>query len=176
MPDPEKVVSNVSVAPAPTTDQLYSQYGQMVLRRARAMLGDEQAARDAAQEIFVKVLQAMAAFRAEASPVTWLYRTTTNHCLNLLRDGRRRSQALDAMSFFASDEREPGLDERLTLHAVLAGVAEPLREIAVYYYLDQMSHDEIAQLIGVSRRTVGNRLVEFHTAAKLAAKARRMCP
>jgi RNA polymerase sigma-70 factor (ECF subfamily) len=140
------------------------------------MLGDEQAARDASQEIFVKVLQSMSAFRAEASPVTWLYRSTTNHCLNLIRDGRRRSQALDALAFTSSDEREPGLDERLTLHAVLAGVPEVLREIAVYYYLDQMSHDEIAQLIGVSRRTVGNRLVEFHAAAKLVAKARRICP
>ena len=75
-----------------------------------------------------------------------------------------------------SVESEAGLEERLTLHAVLAGVAEPLREIAVYYYLDQMSHEEIARLLGVSRRTVGNRLVEFHAAAKLAAQARRICP
>jgi RNA polymerase sigma-70 factor (ECF subfamily) len=140
------------------------------------MLGDEHAARDAAQEIFVKVLQSISLFRAEASPVTWLYRATTNHCLNLLRDGRRRNQALETMAFVAEDEREAGLDERLTLHAVLAGVPDTLREIAVYYYLDQMSHDEIAQLIGVSRRTVGNRLVEFHAAAKLVARARRMCP
>ena len=161
------------MAPALTTHQLYAQYGPMVLRRARAMLSDEHAARDAAQEIFLKVLESMAQFRAESSPVTWLYRATTNHCLNLLRDGARRNRALDALAFVSSDEAEAGLDERLTLNAVLAQVPEPLREIAVYYYLDQMSHDEIAQLIGVSRRTVGNRLVEFHAACKVAARQSR---
>ena len=165
------------MAPAPTTDQLYALYGAMVLRRARAMLSDEHAARDVAQEVFLKVLESLSDFRRESSPVTWLYRATTNRCLNLLRDGARQSRALDALALAAPDEAEAGLDERLTLRAVLAEVPEALREIAVYYYLDQMSHEEIAQLLGVSRRTVGNRLVEFHAAAKVAARqARRMCP
>jgi RNA polymerase sigma-70 factor (ECF subfamily) len=141
----------------------------MVLRRARAMLGDEQAARDATQEIFVKVLGAWADFRADSSPVTWLYRATTNHCLNTLRDGARRSAALDQLTHAVVGHAPAGLDERLTLRAVLDRVPGPLREIAVYYYLDQLSHDEIAKLTGVSRRTVGNRLVEFHAAARVAA-------
>ena len=40
--------------------------------------------------------------------------------------------------------------------------------IAVYYYVDGMSHDEIAGIIGCSRRTVGNRLEALHTAAAAA--------
>ncbi|MBL8953653.1 MAG: sigma-70 family RNA polymerase sigma factor [Myxococcaceae bacterium] len=167
------------MTPPPSVEELYSQYGPMVLRRARAMLGDEQAARDATQEIFLKVFSAWAAFRADSSPVTWLYRATTNHCLNLLRNGARHSAALDLLGrtlvghtlvgHTAGGHTSVGLDERLTLRAVLDRVPAPLREIAVYYYLDQLSHDEIAKLTGVSRRTVGNRLVEFHAAARDAA-------
>jgi RNA polymerase sigma-70 factor (ECF subfamily) len=156
-------------------EELYDLYGPMVLRRARAMLGDEQASRDAAQEIFLRALGAWAEFRAESSPVTWLYRATTNHCLNLLRDGARRSAALDDLGCVSPLEVPAGLDERITLRAVLDRVPAQLREIAVYYYLDQMSHAEIAELCKVSRRTVGNRLVEFHAAAKLAARDRRLC-
>jgi RNA polymerase sigma-70 factor (ECF subfamily) len=141
----------------------------MVLRRARAMLGDEQAARDATQEIFLKVLGSWADFRADSSPVTWLYRATTNHCLNTLRNGARHTAALDQLTHAFVGHQPAGLDERLTLRAVLDRVPAPLREIAVYYYLDQLSHDEIAKLTGVSRRTVGNRLVEFHAAARDAA-------
>jgi RNA polymerase sigma-70 factor (ECF subfamily) len=148
----------------------------MVLRRARAMLGDEQAARDATQEIFVKVLAAWADFRADSSPVTWLYRATTNHCLNALRDGARHSAALDQLTHAAVSHAPAGLDERLTLRAVLERVPGSLREIAVYYYLDQLSHEEIAKLTGVSRRTVGNRLVEFHAAARDAAgRLKKVC-
>ena len=51
---------------------------------------------------------------------------------------------------------------------VLGGVLNP-SDTSWHYYLDQMSHDEIARLTGLSRRTIGNRLVEFHTAARLAA-------
>jgi RNA polymerase sigma factor (sigma-70 family) len=166
------LVSKGSVTSAPSCEELYAQYGAMVLRRARAMLGEEQAARDATQEIFVKVLRSWDEFRAEASPVTWLYRATTNLCLNALRDGARHTAALDQLTHAASDHVNARLDDRLTLRAVLDRVPTPLREIAVYYYLDQLSHDEIARLTGTSRRTVGNRLVEFHAAARLAAGQR----
>ena len=65
----------------PPTQVLFSQYGGMVLRRARALLGDEQAARDAAQEVFLQVLRSEAAFRSESSPVSWVFRITSNVCL-----------------------------------------------------------------------------------------------
>jgi len=162
------------VTNAPSCEELYSQYGAMVLRRARAMLGDEQSARDATQEIFVRVLGAWSEFRADSSPVTWLYRATTNHCLNALRDGARHTAALDQLTHAVVGHAAAGLDERLTLRAVLDRVPTALREIAVYYYLDQLSHEEIARLTGTSRRTVGNRLVEFHQAATLALSSRKV--
>ena len=171
MPVFEPLVSKGPVTHAPSVEELYERYGAMVLRRARAMLGDEQAARDATQEIFTRVLAAWADFRADASPVTWLYRATTNHCLNALRDTARHSAAIDLLGHAAIGHSPAGLDDRLTLRAVLARVPSPLREIAVYYYLDQLSHDEIARITGTSRRTVGNRLVEFHAAARDAALA-----
>lgn len=152
----------------PAAADLYQRYGALVLRRARALLGEEHAARDATHDVFVKVLSSLEDFRHEASPVTWLYRATTNHCLNLLRDQSRRGRVVPLL------RADPlpasvSLDERLSLSTVLARVPDELREIAVYYYLDQMSHEEIARLTGLSRRTIGNRLVEFHAAAKLAA-------
>lgn len=151
----------------PEASELYQRYGALVLRRARALLNDESAARDATHDVFVKVLSALEAFRHEASPVTWLYRATTNHCLNLLRSRGRQRRVVPLLRAEAAPEVT--LDEKLSLTTVLARVPDALREIAVYFYLDQMSHDEIARLTGLSRRTVGNRLVEFHTAARLAA-------
>ena len=170
MPEFRGVVSNSRLSANPATaGELYRVYGPLVLRRARAMLGDENAARDAAHDVFVKVLGALAAFRNEASPVTWLYRATTNHCLNVLRTKLRRPEEEQQEEQDALAEESLSVTDRLTLTTVLARVPEHLREIAVYYYLDQMSHEEIAGLMGLSRRTVGNRLVEFHTAARFAA-------
>ncbi|MCU0700009.1 MAG: sigma-70 family RNA polymerase sigma factor [Myxococcaceae bacterium] len=152
----------------PAASDLYQRYGVLVLRRARALLSDEQAARDATHDVFVKVLSALEDFRQESSPVTWLYRATTNHCLNVLRTQSRQGRVIPLLR--ADTHQTPvSLDARLSLSTVLARVPDDLREIAVYYYLDQMSHEEIARVTGLSRRTIGNRLVEFHAAARLAA-------
>ncbi len=164
------MVSNCPLsANPPTAAELYRVYGPLVLRRARAMLVDENAARDAAHDVFVKVLASLTEFRNEASPVTWLYRATTNHCLNVLRAKLRRPEVQQHDDHDALALETLSMTDRLSLTRVLARVPEHLRELAIYYYLDQMSHEEIAGLMGLSRRTVGNRLVEFHAVARLAA-------
>ena len=67
----------------------------------------------------------------------------------------------------AAPSAEAGVDMARILHRV----PEHLREIAVYYYVDQMNQDEIAALVGVSRRTIGNRREEFRVAALGGAAA-----
>ncbi len=154
-------------------EDLYRRYGPMVLRRARAILGDESAARDAMQDVFVQAIRSQGDFRNEASPVTWLYRITTNHCLNRIRDAARRRELL-ALHTSAEERVDAGPEARVAIADLLRRVPEELREIAVYYHVDQMNQDEIAELVGVSRRTVGNRLEEFRsTAAALAESKRR---
>jgi RNA polymerase sigma-70 factor (ECF subfamily) len=151
----------------PEVDELYRRYGSLVLRRARAILGDAADAQDALQEIFMTVLGSWGDFRAEASPVTWLYRTTTNHCLNRLRDEKRRGE-LRKLHLVEDAPSRASAEDRATLASVLRRVPDELREIAVYYYVDEMSQDEIAALLNVARRTVGNRLEAFRAAARAA--------
>jgi RNA polymerase sigma factor (sigma-70 family) len=47
------------------------------------------------------------------------------------------------------------------LFEILSRVPEELQDIAVYFFLDELTYDEIGRLIGVSRRTVSNRLAAF---------------
>jgi RNA polymerase sigma-70 factor (ECF subfamily) len=164
--------------PCDWTEQLYRRYGTVVYRRARALLGSDHAAWDAVQEVFMRAARSESQFRHASSPTTWLYRITTNYCFNVLRDNRRRHALLadassaslshSAHAFTIAAASFPEL--RVNLARVLDQVPQELCEIAVYYYVDRMSQDEIATLIGTSRKTVGNRLREFHRqAAKLTA-------
>src|SRR5687768_3976817 len=70
--------------------ELYTRYGATVKARCRYLLRDDEAARDATQEVFVKVMRAIETFRSEASPLTWILRITTNHCLNVIAADRAR--------------------------------------------------------------------------------------
>jgi RNA polymerase sigma-70 factor (ECF subfamily) len=145
-------------------DALYRKYGKMVFRRARALLGDTQGAHDAVQDIFLRAMNARAEFEHAASPVAWLCKITTNHCLNRLRDADRRRVLLEVHRPATDEVGPPSAESHLAVGDILRRLPAALAEIGVYYYIDQMNQDEIAELLGVSRRTVGNRLDEFRAA------------
>jgi RNA polymerase sigma-70 factor, ECF subfamily len=147
----------------------YRRYGGVVLRRARRLLGSDEAAQDACQEVFIRLLRARPNF-AQASPVTWLYRVTTNLCLNVMRAERRRRRGERSAPVLSA----PAPQQSLAL--LLQGIAEHLHELAIYYYLDQMSQDEIALVLGVSQRTVSSRLREFRGALERAWDLRGASP
>jgi len=122
------------------------------------------------QEVFVRVIAAMGEFRGQSQPSTWLYRITTNLCLNRIRDSKRRR---DRLAEAADDGREPMApappptpEARSTLSALLARVSEELAQVAVFYYVDDMDQAEIAAVLGVSRRTIGYRLDRFREEAQ----------
>jgi RNA polymerase sigma-70 factor (ECF subfamily) len=94
----------------PAIEELYARYGAMVRRRARAILGEEQSALDAMQEVFVRALSERESYRGDASPVTWLYRITTNLCLNRVRDRARQRHRRFALAQRHRKEREHGGD------------------------------------------------------------------
>ena len=138
-------------------DTLFRRYGPMVYRRALQILGDHGSAEEATQEVFIRAMKAKDRFVAEARPSTWLYRITTNYCLNRIRDSKRRRELLDerkAEVTPVSVARDP---QKMTLLRGLLHEAEPQQaKAAVAVFIDGMSHAEAAKVLGVSRRTVGN--------------------
>ena len=151
----------------------YERYGRVVVGRARVLLGDSDAANDVLQEVLMRVMSAEAHILEEPSPTGWLYRVTTNLCLNRLRDERRRNQLLEARG--RETDALPvvlaGPETRALVRQILSRMPEEMQEVALYRYVDEMTHDEIAALTGVSPRTVGNRLNELES--KMAMVARR---
>ncbi len=148
--------------------ELFQAHGPAVLRRALRLLGNAADAEEAAQEIFIRALRGAQAFEGRAQATTWLYRITTNHCLNLIRDRARRTQLDETRLPDPQDEsrdlRAPA-DQIALLRRVLAQADAREAQAAVYVYVDGASHEEAAELLGVSKRTVGNLLERFREAA-----------
>jgi RNA polymerase sigma-70 factor (ECF subfamily) len=141
-------------------ERLYARYSRSVYWRARELLGDDEAARDAAQEVFMRVMRAGGNVPAEPTPTAWLHCVTTNLCLNQLRD-RNRRRGLLSVGYAPETSVTPYGESRATVLQILQRVPEELQDVAVYFFLDELTYDEIARLIGVSKRTVSNRLSTF---------------
>lgn len=148
-----------SIRELPDAAALYREYGAAVFRRAFQLLGSREDAEEAMHDVFTNVFRSAGGFRGESEVMTWLYRATTNLCLNRLRDGRRRAELTTAHWAPLRADREPSRADRLALvRQLLARMPEELATVVAYHYVDEMTHGEIAQVIGCSRRHVGDLL------------------
>ena len=138
----------------------YTQFGPMVLRRCRNLLKDEDAAVDAMQDTFVKLLRYSDRLENEA-PVSLLYRMATNVCLNRIRSaGRKREDSNDELLQRIACAEVP--EERFVaanlMSRLFAKHQESTRTIAVLHLLDGMTLQEVADEVGMSVSGVRKRL------------------
>ncbi len=125
------------------------------------MLGDKEAARDATQEVFGKLMRDARKLESRDTALPWIYRVATNHCLNLRRNaGRRGEEALPEIEM-AAPETPDAVPERQLVQRVLARFDAKTQAVAVGVFVDGMEHEEVAQALGISRRTVARKLERF---------------
>jgi RNA polymerase sigma-70 factor (ECF subfamily) len=151
---------------------LYERYAPMVYRRILRFFSPSEA-EEIVQDIFLLVLEGLEHFRGEAQPSTWLYRVTTNHCLNRLRQNRRRRHLLEEQrsSLWYVNGHAPAQESTVFLGQLWHRLTDELALVGIYYYVDGLTHEQIAELVGVSRRTVGNRIQEIEQLARQACSS-----
>lgn len=134
----------------------------------RSMLGDDAAADDAAQDVFLKTYRALKGFRGDAKLSTWLYRVATNRCLDLVRSqGRAKTQSLDALledegarveALIAREGPErPAADADLVAR-VLAALPETYRSILTLREVNGLTYDELCETLDCTLDAVKARL------------------
>jgi RNA polymerase sigma factor (sigma-70 family) len=96
-------------------------------------------------------------FRGASTMSTYLYSAVTYACLNRVRDRDNRLRLLrEHGPATLAPVSQPDGERMAALRSVLARLPEPLAQVAVYYYMDELTHDDIARILGCSRRHVGN--------------------
>lgn len=154
--------------------ELYRRYGPTIYARCRRLLRDDVAAEDATQEVFMRVLRHLASAPDDTAALAWIYRISTNYCLNQLRDRARQAEPVEVLPEQPTEHPEPPMLDRDLAMRLLARAPEHLRAPAVLYYVDGLEQTQVAELLGISRRTVINRLAEFgERARKFAARDER---
>lgn len=141
--------------------ELYRLHGPVVYRRCLRLLRNPEAARDATQEVFLRLVREARHLLDRQDLAPWLYRVATNHCLNLRRDARLRGeQALEDAAEPSSDQRIGHLDAIL-VKRLLARFDDVTQFVAVAVLVDERDHEEVAAALGLSRRTMARKLDRF---------------
>ncbi len=148
--------------------EAYARYGRALVRKAERMLRNKDDARDVVQSLFVDMLEG----REIPGDLPYLYRAVTNRCLTLLRDAANRARLLAAHDDALAPARTRPGDAALTMDLLVKLVAtldDDHAQVLAYRFLDDMTHEEIAEMTGLSRKTIGKRLDAIAAAASRVA-------
>jgi RNA polymerase sigma-70 factor, ECF subfamily len=147
--------------------ELYRAHGGAIYARCRRILGDHQTAQDATQETFIRVFRHIDRLPDPREVLRWIYRIATNYCLNEIRGRKLRPEPMERVPerLPAGAPDDPIADRQL-VQRIVHHVPEKLRTVAWLYHIDGMEQAEVAAILGISRRTVVNRLGEFQDKAR----------
>ena len=144
--------------PASDPQAAYRAYGPALVRKAQRILRDRDDAVDVVHAMFVELIPKW----SEAVNLPYLYRAVTNRCLNALRDRATRARLLAREAAAAAPVGRVRLEDEVVGVGLIAALADRLDqghcEVLVARFVDDMTQDEIAAHLGLSRKTIGKRL------------------
>jgi RNA polymerase sigma-70 factor, ECF subfamily len=171
---------------------LIAQYQQPVYNLVYRIVNDAADASDTTQEVFLKVFRGVKSFNGRSSLKTWIYRIAVHEASNRKRwwfRHKSRERSIEPLPNEQSGEHAPCLKDtlrdgsaspfdelareelRARVEHELSQIDEPFRTTVVLRDIEELSYDEIAEVLQVSLGTVKSRLMRGREALK-----RRLLP
>lgn len=154
----EKPVGTSQTALREWVEKVYDEHGQRLYRYALMILASHEAAQDAVQEAFTKLLRRRRGEPDLANLAAYLHTAVRNECYSQLRRRRREPQASQDPAFLEALE-PTGHDEteRLGLERALGALSPEQREVVHLKVYEGWTFQEIADALGQSINTVASR-------------------
>jgi RNA polymerase sigma-70 factor (ECF subfamily) len=170
----EDLMARIAKGDEDAFEILVNRHQTSVLNLIYRFTGDRTQAKDLAQEVFIKVWQAAGSYEPKAKFTTWIYRITTNLCINELKSSRRKRW----FSFRGSDEgSENTIEETLSddspspedtllarersrqINEAFQSLPENQRTALILKRYDDLCYEEIARILDCSVTAVESLLV-----------------
>jgi RNA polymerase sigma-70 factor (ECF subfamily) len=184
--DPEaeaQLVERLKAGEEAAYELLLAHFQQPVYSLVQRLIDDTSEASDVTQDVFLKVFRNIGSFRGQSSLKTWVYRISVNEAHNRRRwFGRHRRAEIELESDEASkswlehlsdQSKTPyelvlNLERREAIERALAGMSPAFREAVVLRDLENLSYEEIADVLDISIGTVKSRILRGREAMRKA--------
>jgi len=124
-------------------EQIFDRYQRKVLLTAWRILGNREDARDAAQEVFLRVYKYLGRFRSDQDFAAWLYRIIVNVC----RDHARKRGRRDQFTSYEAEHRQGSFDSIASSEDVEASLLRSQQQTMIAKALDSLSVKERAAIV-----------------------------
>ncbi|MBR1711171.1 MAG: sigma-70 family RNA polymerase sigma factor [Clostridia bacterium] len=139
-------------------ENMVTRYQLPLLRLCFAYLHDEELAKDAVQETFIKAFRSLDTFRESASEKTWLTRIAINTCKDMRRTSWFRHVDRTITPDMLPEPTAPVEPEDESLTIEIMKLPAKLKEVALLCWFQEMTYSEAAETLGISLQAVGSRL------------------
>ncbi len=153
---------------------LYRRYAGKVFAKCISMLADEGQARDATQDIFIKVLLNLAKFTEQSSFSTWVYSITYNYCIDMIRKKKKMPLLFTEDVGKVSRETNEELPDSVLLEMKqerLEKVIDRLppgdKAILMMKYIDDMQIKEIGDVLGKTESAIKMQIMRAKQRAQI---------
>jgi RNA polymerase sigma-70 factor (ECF subfamily) len=171
VPGDEELILRIAGAEQDAVRVLYARYGRLVFSIALHVLGDEPAAEEVTQDVFLRVWEKAGTYDpGKSRPATWLSRIARNRAIDMLREARARGEHLKAVQDELSEDPgrgSPGPAESMELSGqreqvreAVAALPESQRRALTLAFFQGLTHREIAERLGEPLGTVKTRIRE----------------
>lgn len=143
---------------------LMEEYGDMVIRLAFTYVKQKQLAEDISQEVFISCYKNIDKFQNKATYKTWIYRITVNKCKDVLRSWSFKNLFYNhfisslLMKGLSTETKMIAKEEKGIIFEKVLTLPIKLREVIILHYYEDLSINEIAELISLNSNTVKTRL------------------
>ena len=177
----DELISLVRKGDKASFEKLVLENQKKVYNLALRMVGNEEDAFDMSQEAFIKAYNSIAFFRGDSKFSVWLFRLTTNVCLDFLRSEGRKPH--NSLSFIGEDNEEKEIeipDDRFSPETIvektelreavnkgLLSLPKDYRAVLLLREIDGLSYEEIAEALSLEVGTVKSRI--FRARKRLCA-------
>ena len=151
--------------------ELVERYSPRLRYFLRKLLASADQAEDALQDVWLDVFRHLPRLADPQALRAWLYRIARDRAFARLRKARRIEQPLDEAGIVdqaAAEENDFSPEDAARIHAALDELPPEQREVLVLRFLEEMSYEEIARVVGCQLGTVRSRIHYGKRALKIA--------
>jgi len=130
-------------------EQLYYRYNDVIYRSAYLTLYSAEDAKDAVQNVFIRVYKSIGKFNFNAQFKTYLYRILMNVCIDI-----KKKRAMPLPSNEQEQVNMPDTDSQLDLKKAISYLPDRMRECFILFAVEDIKQSEIASILGISEGTV----------------------
>jgi len=145
---------------------LYEKYGFLIYGRCLRILCSEEDAKDAMQDIFLKLYNNREKFRNNEHIIPWIYKVSKNHCFNIIRQRRKFVLAIEPDTIADEHALEHSISNRNLIRKIFGVHNKKIQDAVYYTYVEELNQNEIQRITAQSPATIRRNLNRFKNSMK----------